>query len=113
MTTEEFQLLFPLEILPEIKDIRTKTWKGFLENYQQGENTLVTTVALVITLTRLVGCATCEADSFRAMRGCVACAKQSLKRNKDSDDTIIDSFHQCERQVVQFLKVNDLEYELK
>jgi hypothetical protein len=44
---------------------------------------------------RLNGCLSCETDSYRAMRGCAACAVQTLRRFKGSDRELTRAFQQA------------------
>ncbi len=104
------RILFPLEILPELKEVRTAVWRDFIDDFSEKPTAIITRVAMEITMSRLVGCMNCEADSFRAMRGCLACARQSIKRCKEPDEAIIEVFHQTEGEIEEFIKTNNLVY---
>jgi hypothetical protein len=53
---------------------------------------------------RLNGCVTCHADSYRAMRGCTACAQQSVIRFRDNDETLIRLYRKAEKDVLAYLE---------
>jgi len=48
---------------------------------------------------RLDGCLSCETDSFRAMRGCLACAHQVLHRYKGPDTDLVKRYQRCHDEV--------------
>jgi hypothetical protein len=50
----------------------------------------------------MAGCVPCETDSYRAMRGCAACAIQTLRRHKGNDDDLLDAFEQALAEVRKF-----------
>jgi hypothetical protein len=52
---------------------------------------------------RLSGCSTCTLDAFRAMKGCLLCAKHTIKRYKGSDEDLIEYFEQARQEVVNFI----------
>ena len=54
--------------------------------------TSIEVIALMSVMIELNGCLTCETDSYRAMRGCTACAQQTLRRYKGSDEELISSY---------------------
>lgn len=51
--------------------------------------TSIEVLALMSLMIELNGCLACETDSYRAMRGCTACAQQTLRRYKGSDEELI------------------------
>jgi hypothetical protein len=63
-------------------------------------------MAFILMLARLNGCATCNIDSYRAMLGCIACAKQSLKRFHGTDEELSGLFETAKSEVCLFLQKN-------
>jgi hypothetical protein len=53
---------------------------------------------------RLDGCLTCETDSYKAMRGCVQCAIQTVRRFKESDDDLLEQYKEAQADVDAYLK---------
>ena len=60
-------------------------------------------VAFSLMMVRLGGCAGCNADSFRAMRGCTHCAQLTIKRYKGSDEDLIQLFAVAHDDVNEYL----------
>jgi len=56
----------------------------------------------MMMMIRLDGCMACETDSYRAMRGCAACALQTLRRYKGEDDELITQFSGALEEVQKF-----------
>jgi hypothetical protein len=46
----------------------------------------------------------CETDSYRAMRGCVLCATQTLRRFKGSDHDLLEMYAQALDQIEEHLE---------
>jgi hypothetical protein len=55
-------------------------------------------------MVRLGGCIGCNADSYRAMRGCTACARQTIRRYKNSDQDLVELFNQSYREMEAYLQ---------
>jgi hypothetical protein len=53
---------------------------------------------------RLDGCMTCETDSYKAMRGCVQCAIQTIRRFKEGDDELLELYEEAQVDVNAYLK---------
>jgi hypothetical protein len=79
------ELLFPYEVTPALQESRGEGWQQLVARaIADGENSEAG-LAFVLLMVRLGGCLSCETDSFRAMRGCEACALQTVRRYKGSD----------------------------
>jgi hypothetical protein len=46
----------------------------------------------MLMVIRLNNCMACETDSYRAMRGCHACAIQTLRRYKGTDEELLKAY---------------------
>lgn len=95
-------LLIPRHVIPSLANLRGPEWRQLVERVaalpEQHEDTL----ALMLMMIRLNGCIGCETDSYRAMRGCSACAHQMLRRYKGSDAELLEMFQQARRDVIAF-----------
>jgi hypothetical protein len=75
-----------------------KTWWTGPEDHPES-------LAFSLLMIRLDGCLSCETDSFRAMRGCVACAQQVLHRYKGPDADLLKRYGRCLHEVRSHLGV--------
>jgi hypothetical protein len=64
------------------------------------------TLAFMLMMVRLNGCVPCETDSYRAMRGCPACAHQTLRRYKGDDMELLNLFEQALGEVRRFAEAH-------
>jgi hypothetical protein len=46
-------------------------------------------------LIRLAGCLTCHPDSYRALRGCTACATHVVRRHRGDDDDLAELYQRA------------------
>jgi hypothetical protein len=61
-------------------------------------------LAFILLMVRLGGCVSCNADSFRAMRGCTQCARQTVRRFRGADQDLFEQFDDARSDVASYLK---------
>lgn len=104
MYNSDTELLFPLRVIPTLSGLRGVHWDNLIEMIGSNKGADVDQYAFVLLMVRLGGCVTCNADSFRAMRGCTVCANQTIRRFRGSDDELVEQFTQCKKEVENFIK---------
>lgn len=97
------ELLFPIYAVPHLKDLRGPAWRKVVERVMKLEDGHPEALALSLMMIQLDGCLTCEADSYKAMRGCVACAMQNIKRFKGSDRDLIKRYKDALKEVEAYI----------
>lgn len=95
-------LLFPHHAIRSLRRMRGKTWQKLVDRVMKLPETHEETLAFMLMMIRLNGCLGCETDSYRAMRGCSACAQQTLRRYKGSDDELLEAFHAALHDVREY-----------
>jgi hypothetical protein len=100
-------ILFPRSAIPSLKDMRGKAWADLVERVSALAENHEETLAFMLMMIRLNGCLSCETDSYRAMRGCAACAQQTLRRFKGEDEELIEMFQKAVKDVREFAYKND------
>ena len=100
-------ILFPRSAISSLKDMRGKVWADLVERVSNLAENHEETLAFMLMMIRLNGCISCETDSYRAMRGCAACAQQTLRRFKGEDEELIEMFHKALKDVREFAYKND------
>lgn len=83
------EILFPHYAIPALRNTRGPAWMQFIDDLSSKNETSIEVLALMSLMIELNGCLACETDSYRAMRGCTACAQQTLRRYKGSDQELI------------------------
>lgn len=86
------EILFPHYAIPALRNTRGPLWRQLIDKIAAKRETSVEVIALMSIMIELNGCLPCETDSYRAMRGCTACAQQTLRRFKGSDEELIDAY---------------------
>ncbi|MCL4561169.1 MAG: hypothetical protein M1281_11200 [Chloroflexi bacterium] len=66
-------------------------------------------LAFVLMMIRLGGCLSCNADSFRAMRGCTQCARQTIRRFRGNDQDLVEQFKEAQREIERNLLKHEKE----
>ena len=100
------ELMFPYHVIPSLKKLRGPEWQILVERITTLSEFHEETLAFMLMMVRLNGCVGCETDSYRAMKGCAACAQQTLRRYKGEDDELIDSFQQALVDVRKFAETH-------
>ena len=103
MYQSDTEMLFPARVIPSLECLRGPAWKNLVEKVAQQEEGEKDTLAFGLMMIRLDGCLTCHADSYRAMRGCTACAQQTIARCKETDEGLIKLFKQAQKDVDDYL----------
>ncbi len=97
------EILFPHYAIPALRNTRGSKWKQLIDRLADKQETSVEVIALMSLMIELNGCLACETDSYRAMRGCTACAQQTLRRYKGSDEELITLY---DTAVAKFRKLD-------
>lgn len=109
MFNEDTELLFPLRVIPELKQLRGKKWDELLNQVLDEKEDWEKQKAFVLMMVRLGGCLTCNADSFRAMRGCTQCAQRTVKRIRESDQDLIRKFEANYEEIQRYMQTRDMD----
>jgi hypothetical protein len=104
MYQSDTEMLFPSRVIPALKNLRSTAWKNLVEKVAQQEDGADGTLAFGLMMIRLNGCLSCHADSYRAMRGCTACAQQNVARFRENDDALIKLYKKAEKDVEAYFK---------
>jgi hypothetical protein len=97
------EILFPAYVIPDLKEARGPKWQALMDHLMELPEHHEEVLALMLMMIRLNGCMECETDSYRAMKGCQACALQTLRRLKAEDDYLIGQYHHALQEVQKYL----------
>ncbi len=99
MYNSDTELMFPPRLIPLLRDARGVVWQKFIE--QVGAETAAPKdrAAFTLLMVRLGGCQGCSIDSYRGMRGCTACARQTIRRYRGNDEELIEQFFQAQKEI--------------
>ena len=97
------ELMFPHYAVPDVGDARGTAWRDLVDRVASLPETHEEVLAFMLLMVRLNGCMPCETDSYRAMRGCVMCTLQTLRRFKEPDDDLLGMYDQALADVQAYL----------
>ena len=98
----KLDLLFQPRAIPFLRDLREHSWQELVDHVlSEGKNS-TDRMAFVLLMVRIGGCASCHADSFRAMRGCVHCSTQSIRRFRGDDEELLNLYRTARKDVEQY-----------
>jgi hypothetical protein len=100
----EIDLLFPSRAIEPLRKLRGDRWEDLINRIVDLEPADPERVAFVLFMVRIGGCTTCQSDSYRAMRGCILCSSNTIKRYKGSDQNLIDLYNEAMNDVYKFMK---------
>lgn len=103
MYQDDTDLLFPDRLIPDLADLRSAGWQALVRRVVFDGPKPVEQTAFVLMMVRLNACASCNADSYRAMQGCLACSQQTLKRFRGTDDELMEMFEAACKEVEAYL----------
>lgn len=87
------EILFPHYAISALKHVRGEKWAVLIDDLVKKNESSLEVIAFMSMMINLNGCLPCETDSYRAMRGCTACAQQTLRRFKGNDEELIAKYH--------------------
>ena len=104
MYHEDAEMLFPMRVVPSLVDLRGVAWKRLVARVAVLEEDDSDALTFGLMMIRLSGCLNCQADSFRALRGCTACARQAILRYRGNDQELIRLFEKSRKEIDVYLE---------
>jgi len=99
MYNADTELLFPSRVISSLRSLRGEAWRDLVDRVNELPQDSLDHLAFVYMMVRLGGCISCNADSFRAMRGCTQCARQTIRRFRGTDQELIAQYQQARQEV--------------
>jgi len=104
MQSGSIDMLFPSRAIEPLRKLRSDRWEYLINDLLELEPMSLDRIAFVLFMVRIGGCTTCQSDSFRAMRGCILCSSNTIKRYKGNDQNLIDLLNEAKKDVTKFIK---------
>jgi hypothetical protein len=98
------EILFPPKLIPSLRELRGPEWAGLVSDVAKLPETHPDVLAFCLMMIELDGCMNCYAGSYKFMRGCAACAKQTIAQYKGSDADLLKLYKQSQKQVAAHIK---------
>jgi hypothetical protein len=103
MYNPETEVLFPGKAIGSLTNLRGETWQNLVTGVMEQPVEAPEQTAFLLMMIKIGGCITCNVDSFRAMRGCPACAQLNIKRFKGSDEDLVKLYQQMLQDAKSYL----------
>ncbi len=103
MINPDTEILFPIRVIPALRDLRGEKWAQLIDHLESPSVMEQELVGFSLMMVKLGGCNGCNADSFRAMRGCTHCAKLTIRRYKGTDDDLLELFSNAMKDIEELL----------
>lgn len=103
MFNSDTEILFPVRVIPSLGNLRGPEWQQLVDAVAQQPDESIAKIAFTALIVHLGGCGGCNADSFRAMRGCTQCSRITVKRFKGSDHELVELYEQMKASVAEYL----------
>ena len=97
------EIMFPPNVIPALRESSGPAWRGLVDKVAGLEHTHPESLAFSLMMIRLNGCLACETDSFRAMRGCTACALQTVRRYRANERELLRLYQTALTDVTAYL----------
>jgi hypothetical protein len=104
MYNKDTEVLFPSRVILTLRALQGDEWRKLIDRLQEEDCKPEERHAFVLMMARMCGCAGCNADSFRAMRGCTQCARQTIRRVKSGDGELLEQYQQMSREVDAYMQ---------
>lgn len=103
MVNDDTEILFPSRVIPSLQSLRGGEWNHLINEVVKSDPVSHTHLAFVLMMIKMSACNTCSADSFRGMRGCTQCARQTIKRFRGDDEELIRLYNEARQEVIELL----------
>ncbi len=97
------EIMFPPYVIPLLRDACGAEWRRLVDRVAALDEAHPESLAFSLMMIRLDGCLGCETDSFRAMRGCAACALQTVRRYRNSERELLKLYKAALKDVQTYL----------
>jgi hypothetical protein len=104
MQNSDTDLLFPMRVIPHLKNLRDSEWQALIDDVIKNDGDPISQMAFVMMMVGMGGCQTCNTHSFRAMRGCTQCGQQTIRRFRGTDSELIENFNNARIEVESYIK---------
>lgn len=93
------EILFPPRLIPQLREAAGPEFRKLVDQVAGLDEAHPDSLAFTLMMIRLDGCLECETDSFRAMRGCQACALQNLRRHRADERELLKLYKSALKEV--------------
>jgi hypothetical protein len=86
---EDTELLFPIRVATSLRGLHGAGWRKAVDHAAKADPESPAAISFVLAMARIDGCHSCNADSFRAMKGCTLCAQDAVRRYRRGEKGLL------------------------
>jgi len=98
------EILFPPKLIASLRDLRGPEWADLVTHVAKLPETSPEVLAFCLMMIEMDGCLNCYAGSYKFMRGCAACARQTITQYKGNDDELLALYRQASQQISAYIQ---------
>ncbi|MEX1247693.1 MAG: hypothetical protein WEA61_04375 [Anaerolineales bacterium] len=99
MYNEDTEIIFPLRVTPALRDLHGPAWRKAVDKAAKAAPDSIEAISFVLAMARVNGCHNCNADSFRAMKGCTLCAQDAVRRYRGGERMLLKGVERAHADV--------------
>jgi hypothetical protein len=103
------EVLFPSHLIPQMRDLRGEEWRALVEQVSTLPEAHPDSIAFALMMIRLDGCLDCFGGSYKFMRGCALCARQTVMQFKGTDTELVKLYHKAQKELAHYLEDQKIE----
>ena len=104
MYNPDTELIFPPRVIPDLREQRDGKWRDLVDHVAAQPDKTPEQLAFVLMMARLNSCNTCNADSFRAMRGCTQCSQQNVRRYRGTESELEKEYKKALKDIASLTR---------
>jgi hypothetical protein len=104
MYQKDAEVLFPARVIASLRGLRGQVWQTLVDRVIDRPEDDPDVLAFGLMMIRLGNCLPCQSDSYRAMRGCTFCARQTVIRFKGTDNNLLALWEVARLDVLRWLQ---------
>jgi hypothetical protein len=89
MYNEDTEIIFPLRVATSLRELHGADWRKAADKAAKAAPDSPEAAGFVLAMARVNGCHNCNADSFRAMKGCTLCAQDAVRRYRGGEKALL------------------------
>ena len=99
MFNPDTDFIFPSRVIPALRDLKGKSWQQLADRAAAAPLDDPEHLSFILMMVGLNGCESCNADSYKAMRGCTPCSVQSIERFSGSDADLLKKYEKARKKL--------------
>lgn len=104
MNTSATEIILSPRCFPFLRDLADDTWAQLVDQVNMLEPYHTQRLAFELLIVHWCGCVNCQADSYRAMQGCVQCAIQAVRRMRNTQTDLLVLFTDAMSEIETYME---------